>query len=118
VSLKKRAATAEALEPIAAPLDQELTEAAKKADQQMRKRQQEFVASLDLGQFAIKGSDEDWSSALATSGAPSVVSIKSKHGSDGSTSEPKRRAMTLESLEREAASREKKLKKPSKKNQG
>ncbi|KFM57636.1 N-acetyltransferase 10, partial [Stegodyphus mimosarum] len=63
------------MEPLVQDLDQELEEAAKKIQQQQIEDSKK-LKDLDLSQYAIKGSEDDWEKALHT-GRKTLVSIKS-----------------------------------------
>ncbi|GFQ81189.1 RNA cytidine acetyltransferase [Trichonephila clavata] len=63
------------MEPLAQDLNEELEEAAKKI-QKKQKQDALKLKDLDVSQYAVKGSEEDWEKALF-SGRKALVSIKS-----------------------------------------
>ncbi|GFU22064.1 RNA cytidine acetyltransferase [Nephila pilipes] len=63
------------MEPIAQDLDEELEEAAKKI-QEKQEQDALKLKDIDISQYAIKGSEEDWEKALF-SGRKALVSIRS-----------------------------------------
>jgi len=64
------------MEPVRQPMEKELAEAARDVETN-QKKSLALLKHSDLSQFAIKGSEDDWASALKDS-SHNIVSVKGK----------------------------------------
>ena len=83
-----------AWDPLKESLDEDLEKEGQKAMEAFREKQREIIQSMDLTQYAIGGTDEDWEGVKVNDGSK-IVSIKNKdsskkrkiHSKDGTAAE-------------------------------
>ncbi|KAI0242812.1 RNA cytidine acetyltransferase [Lamellibrachia satsuma] len=64
------------MQPVKQTMDDELSEAAKEVSEK-QKKDLDVLKGLDLSQFSIRGSEEDWDHALSSGKPAGLVSVKS-----------------------------------------
>ncbi|KAK2187051.1 hypothetical protein NP493_180g07027 [Ridgeia piscesae] len=64
------------MQPVKQTMDDELSEAAKEVSEK-QKKDLDVLKGLDLSQFSIRGSEEDWGQALSSGKPAGLVSVKS-----------------------------------------
>ncbi|CAN0188874.1 unnamed protein product [Discosporangium mesarthrocarpum] len=77
---KEAARTAEEMSQLPTTMDQDLKAGAAEAMKKLEGRKEEMLGSLDLTQYEVKGTEEEWEAAVtkAKKGGLNMVSIKGK----------------------------------------
>jgi N-acetyltransferase 10 len=76
-SLAEKRSKTSAMTPLRQSLASEVSEGGKEAQSELKAKQAEMLAALDLQKYAIGGNDDDWSKVLSGKGdAPRTISVK------------------------------------------
>lgn len=87
------------MEPSAVSLEDDMAEAGREANAELKRKHEELITALDLEQYAVTGNEDAWREALdgtRKTGAVSSISVvtphtKAKHSSKQSSKKQKTR---------------------------